>query len=73
MAEERAKRRKRGQNEGGCYQRKDGRWEATITLETVDGKPKRKSFYGRTKAEAMAALRAALRDREDGKDLGTRR
>ncbi len=30
MVEERAKRKKRGQNEGGCYQRKDGRWAAAI-------------------------------------------
>ena len=57
------KRRKRGQNEGGCYQRKDGRWEATLTLEAAGGKPRRKSYYGRTKAEAMAAMRRPPRPR----------
>ncbi len=57
---------KRGQNEGTCYQRKDGRWEAAMTLATVDGKPKRKSFYGRTKAEAMRQMRAAQREHEAG-------
>jgi integrase len=61
-----AKRNKRGQNEGGCYQRKDGRWEASITLAIVDGKPKRKSYYGTTKAQAMAAMRAAQRERDAG-------
>ena len=66
MAEERAKRKKRGQNEGGCYQRKDGRWEATITVAIVDGRPKRKSFYGKTKAEAMTAMRTAQREQEQG-------
>ncbi len=66
MTDERPKRRKRGQNEGGCYQRKDGRWEATITVAVVDGKPRRKSYYGRTKAEAMAAMRAAQRERDAG-------
>ncbi len=60
------KRTKRGQNEGGCYQRKDGRWEASITLAVVNGKPKRKSYYGKTKAQAMAAMRAARREREAG-------
>lgn len=66
MTEGRAKRNKRGQNEGGCYQRKDGRWEASITLDVVEGKAKRKSYYGRTKAEAMAAMRAARRDLDAG-------
>ncbi len=61
-----ARKPKRGQNEGGCYQRKDDRWEATITLAVVDGRPKRKSYYGKTKAAAMAAMRAAQRERDAG-------
>ncbi len=69
MNEERPKRKKRGQNEGGCYQRKDGRWEASLTIEAAPGKTKRKSFYGRTKAEAMTAMRAARRTYEAGLDL----
>ena len=40
--------RKRGQNEGSIYRRKDGRWAASISLQ--DGK--RRTFYGRTAAEA---------------------
>lgn len=66
MVSEQSKRNKRGQNEGGCYQRKDGRWEATITLEIVNGKPRRKSYYGKTKAAAMAAMRAGQRERDAG-------
>ncbi len=57
---------KRGQNEGTCYQRRDGRWEAAMTIATVDGKPKRKSFYGRTKTDAMRQMRAAQREHEAG-------
>jgi len=39
--------KKRGQNEGSCYQRADGRWEAMLTIPAGSpGGPKRKSFYG---------------------------
>lgn len=66
MATEGMMRKKRGQNEGGCYQRKDGRWEATLSLGIVNGKPKRKSFYAPTKAEAMRLMRDAQRQHEQG-------
>ncbi|MDP9354013.1 MAG: site-specific integrase [Chloroflexota bacterium] len=62
-----------GQNEGTCYQRKDGRWEAAMTIATVDGKSKRKSFYGRTKADAMRQMRAAQREHEAGLPVPTGR
>ncbi len=56
-------RKKRGQNEGGVYQRKDGRWEAQLTVPAADGgRAGRRSFYGRTKAEAVRKLRDAERD-----------
>lgn len=45
-------KRKRGQNEGSVYKRKDGRWAASISLP--DGK--RRTFYGRTAAEARDKL-----------------
>lgn len=53
---------KRGNNEGSITKRKDGIWEARISLE--DGK--RKSFYARTRQEAVRKLAAATRDRDAG-------
>ena len=45
-------RRKTG--EGSIYQRSDGRWLARLTVGLKpDGKPKRKSFYGESKQEAL--------------------
>lgn len=55
-------KRRRGRDEGGIRQRTDGRWEATMSL----GGGKRKSWYGRTRAEVRDKLTAALRDRERG-------
>jgi len=46
---------KRANGEGTVYKRKDGRWVASVTLP--DGK--RKSFYFKTKAEAIAAKNQA--------------
>src|SRR5437016_7030549 len=47
------KRRRRGAGEGGISKRKDGRYEATVVLGRKDGKPIRKSLYGRTKKEVQ--------------------
>jgi integrase len=52
---------KRGNGEGSVYQRRDGRWEASIA---VDGF--RRSYYGRTRREAQLKLATARRSREDG-------
>jgi integrase len=49
---------RRGKHEGSISQRKDGRWEARITLS--DGK--RKSFYGQNRKDVAARLRDALAD-----------
>ncbi|HLF07940.1 MAG TPA: site-specific integrase [Dehalococcoidia bacterium] len=49
------KRRRRG--EGGIRLRTDGRWEATLTLDSPDGKRRRRSFFGATPAEAASKLR----------------
>jgi integrase len=48
--------RRRGNGEGALYQRRDGRWEARITLP--DGT--RRSFYRKTKQDAIAARTKAL-------------
>lgn len=54
------KRRRRGE-------RADKRIQVTLTLgRRPDGKPDRKSFYGRTRAEAEALRDAYKRDLEDG-------
>src|SRR5215469_8952638 len=53
---------RRGHGEGSIYQRKDGRWAASITLENR----KRKTFYGRTRKEVQEKLNAALHEKIQG-------
>ena len=53
---------KRANSEGSITKRKDGLWEARITLEGG----KRKSFYAKTRQEASRKLAEALRDRDRG-------
>ncbi len=51
-----SKRRENGS--GSVQKRKDGRWECSIMIGfQADGRRKRKSFYGRTKAEALEKMR----------------
>lgn len=52
----------RGHGEGTIYQRKDGRWVASITLENR----KRKTFYGKTRKEVQEKLRIALNEQKQG-------
>ncbi len=49
---------KRGHNEGSIRQRSDGRFEVRVTAGTdfATGKPKRTSYYAKTKAEAIKLL-----------------
>jgi len=64
---------KRGQNEGSIYKRDDGRWVAVLNLGYIDGKRKRKSFYGDTRKEVQEKLTAALRDQQQNIPIvGTR-
>ena len=56
---------KRAHGEGTYKRRKDGRWEAQYTIYTPSG-TKRKSVYGRTKAEVAAKMRRILAEREGG-------
>lgn len=49
--------KKRGQNEGSIRKRKDGTWEARVTIYTdANGKQVRKSLYGKTKKEAFEKM-----------------
>jgi len=57
---------KRGQNEGSIFQRKDGRWVASLNLGWVEGRRTRKSYYGRTRKEVQDLLTKALADLQDG-------
>jgi integrase len=54
--------KQRGHGEGSVYQRKDGRWVASITLENR----KRKYIYGETKKEVLDKLKVALYEQRQG-------
>lgn len=68
---------RRGHGEGSIFKRSDGRWEAQMTVEgsgagsignpgNGGGPKKRKSFYGKTRAEVAHKLATALREQELG-------
>src|SRR5947209_12943826 len=54
--------KQRGHGEGSIYQRQDGRWVASITLENR----KRKYFYGETRKEVQEKLKVALHEQQQG-------
>jgi integrase len=54
--------KQRGHGEGSIYQRQDGRWAASITLENR----KRKTFYGKTRKEVQEKLKVALHEQQQG-------
>lgn len=54
--------RRRGHNEGSIYQRADGRWVGSVTLENG----KRKDVYGATRREAAERLTKLQRDIQAG-------
>ena len=56
---------RRGNGEGTVAKRKDGRWEGRYTIHTPEG-TKRKTVYGRTRAEAARKLTKAIADRDGG-------
>jgi integrase len=56
---------KRGNGEGSIYRRKDGRWAGQCTVQTITG-PKRKTFYGKTRAEVATKLAKAIAESENG-------
>jgi len=64
---------RRGQGEGSIHRRPDGLWEAQISLGFVGGKRRRRSFYGRTRAEVRDRMEAALRDLRRGLPVSTGR
>src|SRR5215831_7681406 len=60
--------KKRGNNEGSMTRRPDGRWMAQVTTgrDSATGKPKRATFYGKTRQEVADKLTKALRDKQQG-------
>lgn len=60
--------KKRGNNEGSITRRKDGLWMAQITMgrDPATGKPKRATFYGKTRQDVADKLTKALRDKQQG-------
>jgi integrase len=60
--------RKRGNNEGSITRRSDGRFMAQMTIgrDPQTGKPKRATFYGKTRQDVADKLTRALRDKQQG-------
>jgi hypothetical protein len=56
---------KRGNGEGSISRRKNGGWRTQYAVYTSEGR-KRKTLYGKTRAEVAAKLSKALSGREDG-------
>lgn len=64
---------RRTNGEGTFRRRVDGRWESAIMDGyDVDGKPIRKYFVGRTRAEVKEKVNAWIADRESGIDVRER-
>src|SRR5215216_7134736 len=57
--------KKRGNNEGSIYRRKNGTWAAQYTVWTVEGR-KRRSVSGKTRAEVSRKLTEAMANRDSG-------
>ncbi|MBI4491372.1 MAG: site-specific integrase [Chloroflexi bacterium] len=66
-------RGRRGHGEGSIYQAPDGRWVAVVDQGYVDGKRKRKVYYGTTRKEAAERLKTALHDQAAGLPLPSER
>lgn len=59
--------KQRGKGEGSIRPRKDGRWEARITVGlTPTGNPKQRSVYGKTRAEVAKKLTEMLANQDQG-------
>jgi integrase len=58
-------KKKRGNGEGTIYHPKNSGWATQYTVYTAKGR-KRKTIYGKTRADVAAKLAKALSDRESG-------
>lgn len=63
-------RSRRGRGEGSIHQRKDGSWCVTLSLgHRADGRRRRKSLYGKTKAEVVKKLQKLQGDVASGRPI----
>ena len=63
LKEAKNKAGRRGNNEGSIYQRNDGRWCGMVTVGyKTDGKPVRKSIYGKSRQEVAKKVTALAGD-----------
>lgn len=57
LKEAKSKVKRRGNNEGSIFQRKDGRWCGMITVGyKTNGKPIRKTIYGTSRQDVAKAV-----------------
>jgi integrase len=60
-------RKRRGRSEGSVYQRSDGLWVSSVSMGYAgNGKRKRRTVYGQTKAEVQAKLARLQNDAANG-------
>lgn len=64
---------KRGNAEGSISKRRDGRWEARVSLGYADGRRQRRAFYGKSRQEVARKLGRAQRALADGLPLPSER
>jgi integrase len=57
---------KRGNGEGSINRRKDGGWMAQYVVHTAEGERKRRTIYGKIRADVAKKLAKAASDRESG-------
>lgn len=65
--------KRRGHGEGSIYQRKDGRWCASVDLGWIGGKRKRKVVYGDTRKEVVEKLKALQSVQQQGLPVSVER
>src|SRR5579859_706497 len=63
---------RRSRGDGSVYRRSDGRWIGTVNVGWRDGRRLRKSVQGATRKEVQDAVRAVIRNVEDGVPPPTR-
>jgi integrase len=58
---------RRGSGEGSIFKRKDGRWASQLDFGWINGRRRRRLFYGLSRQEVQSKLTAAAHDWQRGK------
>jgi len=66
VGKEKAKVGKRGNGEGSISRRNNGGWMAQYVVHTAEGERKRRTIYGKTRADVAKKPAKAVSDRESG-------